>query len=205
MIKKTILILFMIGFMGQTIAQNLRHDNKTNLKNIYQYINDNSLVICSKNYKFIGVYQSKHRQQLVCSVFSGDYDVINEIKIIDSKIYYIAGLTKYDEEEFNDASTTVTKFHIDIGNNMKVRYYNFSGNVSYMNRNLIHFQTTDILNPSHMNATYKTIDVIYKNIYFPEAYGLDYNYELNFTELAKESIETLYKHFHKIEEEYKKL
>jgi hypothetical protein len=195
----------MIGFIGQTIAQNLRNDNKENLKNIYEYINDNSLAICSENYKFIGVYQSKHNEQLLCSVFLGDYDVINEMKIIDSKIYYIAGLIKCGDEEFNDTSTTVTKFYIDIGNSMKVRYYNFSGNVSYMNRNLIYFQTTDILNPPDMNAMYKTIDVVYENIYFPEAYGLDYNYELNFTELAKESIETLYKHFHKIEDEYKKL
>ncbi|AZQ64732.1 hypothetical protein EI427_21140 [Flammeovirga pectinis] len=213
---KALLLLFFFGFIGQTIAQNskdmINDMYKVNLNNIYHYINNNNLAVCAKNYKFIGVYRETNENvfsTFVISIFSGNYDIINERKILKSKIYYIAGLTECSDKEFNDTSSTTTKFYIDLGNNLKVKYYNFNGSVCYNNRNLIHTQATDILNPKHMNAMYKSIDVVYDNIYFPEAYGLDYNYEynkdLNFTELAKRSIESLYKDFHKIETEYKEL
>lgn len=114
------------------------------LKHIHQYINKNNLAVCQFNYQFVGVYFTRNIAQ--CSIFLGNWDLINEKKIIASKIYYIAGLTKCSDKEFNKTSPTI-KFHIDLGDNMKVRYYNFQGAVSYKNRNLIHCQTTDILNP----------------------------------------------------------
>jgi hypothetical protein len=221
--KKIIFIFLVIGLIGQTIAQNpknktdldkvhqyIKERRTTNLKKVHQYIKENDLAICAKNYKFIGVYidQSSIKATIptyIISVFMGDYDLINERKIIASKIYYVAGLTKCSDKEFNDTSSPTTKFPINLGNNLEVRYYNFNGNVSYKNRNLIHFQTTDILNPKHMNAMFKGIDVVYDNVYFPKAYGLDYKYDLKFPELAKNSMEVLYKDFQKIETEYKKL
>lgn len=142
---------------------------------------------------------------VICSAFLGGFDIINEKKIIASKSYYVAGLVECSSEKYNKSSSTTTKFLINLGKNNTVRYYNFSGATSYKNRHLIHSQTTNILNSKYMNAMYKTIEVEFNNVYFPETYGLEYNYKLDYTKLAQKSIETLFKEFHKIEAEYKRL
>ncbi len=211
--KKIILILLVLGFIGQAFAQNLKTINqsqyKTDMETILQYINDNDLAICSKNYIFVGVY-SDNSGNKVCSVFSGDWDLIHEHKILSSKIYYVAGLRKCSENDFNEDSTTYSR--IDLGKGKTVRYYNFAGAVNCENRNLVHYQTTDILNPPDMNATYKTMEVIYDNIYFPEAYeestkanGITYEDSVDDEEEAKKSMKTLFNNFAKIEAEYSRL
>lgn len=193
----------------QDISQNLDNEiinkglEKENLKKIYQYINNNNLAVCAKNHKFLGVYLSPITGTMIGSIFLGNYDLMNDRKIISSKIYYVAGLTECTDKEFNDTSTN--NFYIKLGSSFKMRYYNFAGNVTYENRNLFHFQSTDIRNPPTMNATFKSIKVPYENVYFPEAYGSDYKDELNFSDLAKKSIQALFKDFKIIETEYKRL
>ena len=193
--KKNITILILVLATITSYAQKNK-PMKGDLEKINQYINERNLAVCANNNKFIGVYTSTLTGDLVCSVFLGDYDLINYRKIINSKIYYVAGLVECSDEKFNDKS--INNFHINLGNKMKVKYYNFSGSVSYKNRKLVDYQTTDILNPPMMNATFKTIEVKYDNIYFPEAYGLEEDYNLNFSELAKKCVQTLYNDFNKI-------
>lgn len=74
-----------------------------------------------------------------------------------------------------------------------------------MDRKLVHYQTTDILNPPQMNATYKTIEVEYDNIYFPEAYDADYSERVDDEELSKESVRIFFNDFATIETEYERL
>lgn len=200
-------LILILSITSSSYSQNnapIHKDLKEeNLEKVYQYINDNNLAVCAQNHKFLGVYSSPYTGRMVCTVFLGDYDLINDIKIISSKIYYVAGLTERSDGILNDAS--IKNFYIKLGNSMKVPYYNFGGSITYNNRNLIHFQSTDILNPPTMNAKFKSIKISYKNIYFPEAYGLNYNPELKFSELAEKSIQTLFSDFSLIKAEYQRL
>ncbi len=98
--KKMIFVFLILGVIGQQFAQNLKTTSqfqpKNDMENILQYINDNHLAVCIKNHIFIGFYSDSNGNK-VCSVFSGNWDLIHEIKVLNAKIYYVAGLKKCGE------------------------------------------------------------------------------------------------------------